>query len=252
MYKPNSPCYFTRLPEQFGGKIPFIVTDLVTRLRAMNALNEVGLFRLNGSQAEVNEIVGKLDKDRIRDWSKYENIHSIANTLKKYFRDKVDKNPFFPSRYNPQLEFLSAMPDDKIALGLREILVELPKARIMTLSYLIKFLAELDKNNEVNKMNAVNISIVFGPNFFDIDPKIFGPLFSSLILNYDSIFEGFMQTEEYIINDDDMKYLEPLPIDTNGLAETLSHRKASTIPYLPSYIINATNFQFPSRKVEFV
>lgn len=247
--KQNSPCYFTRLPEQFGGKIPFIVTDLVTRLREMNALDEVGLFRLNGSQADINEIIAKLDKGRIKDWSKYTNVHTLANCLKKYFRDKVEKNPFFPNTFNSKLELISALSEEEITKGLREIILQLPKARILTLSYLIKFLKDLEQNNAKNKMNVSNISIVFGPNFFNFEPKIIGSLFSNLIMNYDTIFEGNFHSDEHIITDEDMAVIAPPPLDTYGLAELLSIRKSSVIPYLPAYIVNDPNVTVPTRKV---
>ncbi|EAX91197.1 RhoGAP domain containing protein [Trichomonas vaginalis G3] len=245
----KSPCFFTRLPEQFGGKIPFIVTDLVSRLRELNAINEVGLFRLNGSQADINEIIAKLDKGKIADWSKYSNVHTLANCLKKYFRDKVEKTPFFPATFNNTLEQLSTKSEPEVTSGLREIILQLPKARIYTLAFIGKFLVDLKQNNAKNKMNASNIAIVIGPNFFNFDPKITNILFCNLLQHYDEIFNGFEVTEQLFLTDEDMEIIAAPPIDTNGLLEIITLRKSSVIPYVPSYVLNDPNVSLPTRKV---
>lgn len=48
--------------------------------------------------------------------------------------------------------------------ALWEVLHKLPPANLENLRFLIKFLAVLSKNQDINKMSPQNIAIVIGPN----------------------------------------------------------------------------------------
>lgn len=55
--------------------------------------------------------------------------------------------------------------------ALWEVLYKLPPANLENLRFLIKFLAVLTKNQDVNKMTPQNIAIVIAPNLIWSPPE---------------------------------------------------------------------------------
>ena len=236
------PHYFTRLPEEFGGKIPFIVTDLVDRLKELKAEETVGVFRLNGSQSDLAEICALLDKGRIKDWSKYTNVNTVANALKKYFRDKVSSEPFFPPSLNSELEEASKEEaEEKQLEAYKAIISKLPSARKLTLAFLVKYLREIEQHSDKNKMNFSNIAIVFAPNLFSIDsvnPKVINNMFATMLKGGEYLFDDVV-LDGKTITDEDMKILVYPPYDKTNALELRSLRKISLLSYVPGDIIQS-------------
>jgi hypothetical protein len=62
----NSPVnFFEMAPERCNGKVPFIVTDIVDELVGCHADQLEGIFRKNGPEQEIVELIGELSRDRI-------------------------------------------------------------------------------------------------------------------------------------------------------------------------------------------
>jgi Rho GTPase-activating protein 1 len=234
------PHYFTRLPEEFGGKIPFIVTDLVDRLKELKAEETVGIFRLNGSQCDMAEICALLDKGRIKDWSKYSNVNTVANVLKKYFRDKVCTASFFPQDLNSELDDASKIEDEEKQLrAYKTIINKLLPARKLTLAFMVKYLREIEQNSDKNKMTFSNIAIVFAPNLFSndaADPKAINCMFATMLKGGEYLFDD-VSLEGKTVTDEDMKILVYPPYDTTNALELRALRKISLLSFIPGEFI---------------
>lgn len=89
------PQFFSRQPEEFGGKIPFIVSDLVEQLKKLNADQVKGIFRLSGSARDASLLCAYLDTGRVTNWSLFTDPHTLTGALKRYFREKTSDSPFF-------------------------------------------------------------------------------------------------------------------------------------------------------------
>ncbi len=59
-----------------------------------------------------------------------------------------------------------ARSPEKCLPKLRALLGQLPRANYDTLKYLMAFLVLVAKREEWNKMSAMSLGIVFGPNLF--------------------------------------------------------------------------------------
>ena len=239
------PHFFCRSPEEFGGKIPFIVTDLIQKLRELNAIKTVGIFRLSGSANDINTLVSLLDEGRVKDWSKFTNVNTIATTLKRYFRDKAETNPFFPPSLNERLTAALEITDEQQqSAAFKEIISELPEARKITLAYIVEYLLEVEANQSENKMNFHNIAIVFAPNLFKFDqnnPTLFNSIFTAILKNAKNIFNDIVIDDKYIINDDDMNIIMTPPVDITNALELRALRKASILSFVPGEIVLAQN-----------
>ena len=50
------PHFFSMPLSSYRGKIPFIITDLISRLESMQADQQEGIFRLSGRKSDVDKI----------------------------------------------------------------------------------------------------------------------------------------------------------------------------------------------------
>lgn len=261
MYIKPKPQYFSRSTDEFGGKVPFIVTDLIAKLKSMNAEQVEGIFRLSGSARDISELAFALDQGRITDWTPFQNVHTVACTLKKYFRDNVRTKPLLPfDQYEAFIKIPSEAPTDEEAIPrYKEILKNLTEARYMTFAVLLQYLHQIS-NVDSSKMNAHNLAIVIAPNLLAPKPgtrseedqiklnAVQNSTIELMIRLYEQIFSDVQIDESSFITDDDLKILAAPPIDENDKAyivELRNARKRSLIPFVPYEMLKAaSNSQF--------
>ncbi|OHT03055.1 RhoGAP domain containing protein [Tritrichomonas foetus] len=138
--------------------IPFILYHMADILLKKNCENIEGIFRLPGNLRKVDEIADELNQGR--DSLISADINDIASLMKKWFRDLPD-----PVINLSRVDFLENAFEDKNYL---EFVETLPKTHKLTLMFLVGFLQHLAQSEEVTKMNAKNLAIVFGPNIVQI------------------------------------------------------------------------------------
>lgn len=131
-------------------------------------LEMVGIFRVSGDVEEVKAFYasmwGKID------WhAAQKDPHIVSSALKLYLRKQAD--PLIPfANYN---EFLTAQKmedDDEQQAAIKVALTKLPEPNAAILHYLIHLLTLVADKEPSNKMNPINIGIVFGPTIM-WDPK---------------------------------------------------------------------------------
>lgn len=255
MYLSPNPQFFSRSTDEFGGKVPFIVTDLIAKLRSMEAEKVEGIFRLSGSARDISELSYALDQGRVTDWAPFQNVHTIACTLKKYFRDNVRTKPLLPfDQFDAFIDIpIKAQTDEEAIPKYKEILKNITEARYNTFAVLLQYLHQISVV-ETSKMNAHNLAIVIAPNLLAPKPgtrseqdqiklnALQNNAIELMIRLYEKIFDDFKLDESTFITDDDLKILAPPPIDENDLvyiAELRKARKKSLIPYVPSEMLKA-------------
>lgn len=260
----RAPRFFTRLPEQFGGKIPFIVTDIIDELRRENASDSEGIFRLSGSAAQVTELLLELDAGRVKDWSRYNSVHTIACTLKKYFREMIPQNPLFPHAIYNDLHEASQLTNKQMQIDkFKSIFATLSKPRQLTIAYLFKYILEIEENKAKNKMNAQNLAIVFSQNLIcSLDTSKEATLINNAIQNkiiqaiidvghqlFDSI-----ETDTAKLTDEDMPIIAIPPVPKSDIEKFImlrDIRRRSYIPYIPADMFRDPRFIRPTRTVVF-
>ncbi|XP_043823399.1 SH3 domain-binding protein 1 [Dromiciops gliroides] len=126
-------------------------------------MKEEGLFRL----AAGASILKRLKQTMALNPSSLEEFcsdpHAVAGALKSYLRELPE--PLMTSELYEDWMKAATLKEPAARLeGLREVCGKLPQENLCNLRYLIKFLAQLAKEQEVNKMTPSNIAIVLGPN----------------------------------------------------------------------------------------
>uniref|UniRef100_A0A6Q2WTX0 SLIT-ROBO Rho GTPase activating protein 3 n=1 Tax=Esox lucius TaxID=8010 RepID=A0A6Q2WTX0_ESOLU len=171
--------YFTKFKEYLNG------SNLIIKLQAKHdllkqtlgeawafhvetvRLQQQGIFRVPGSQVEVNDIKNSFERgeDPLIDDQNEHDINSVAGVLKLYFRGL--ENPLFPKE-----RFLDLMSTIKSgaerAHHIQQIIVTLPRTVIIVMRYLFAFLNHLSQYSDENMMDPYNLAICFGPTLMPI------------------------------------------------------------------------------------
>ncbi|KAM7402068.1 hypothetical protein PAMP_017338 [Pampus punctatissimus] len=135
----------------------------------LSGLQQQGIFRVPGSQVEVNDIKNSFERgeDPLIDDQNEHDINSVAGVLKLYFRGL--ENPLFPKE-----RFLDFISTIKLESGaerahhIQQIIVTLPRTIIIVMRYLFAFLNHLSQYSDENMMDSYNLAICFGPTLMPI------------------------------------------------------------------------------------
>ncbi|CAL7940842.1 unnamed protein product [Xylocopa violacea] len=128
-------------------------------------MEEEGLFRIAGAASKSRRIKLSLDACclTLPTALEYKDPHVIAGALKSYLRELPE--PLLTYKLYPEWMAAAKISQNDVRLrALWEVLHKLPPANLENLRFLIKFLAVLTKNQDINKMSPQNIAIVIAPN----------------------------------------------------------------------------------------
>ncbi|XP_030275459.1 SLIT-ROBO Rho GTPase-activating protein 3 isoform X2 [Sparus aurata] len=157
----------TRIQDS-GQPIPLVVESCIRYIN-LYGLQQQGIFRVPGSQVEVNDIKNSFERgeDPLIDDQNEHDINSVAGVLKLYFRGL--ENPIFPKE-----RFLDFISTIKLESGaerahhIQQIVVTLPRTIIIVMRYLFAFLNHLSQYSDENMMDSYNLAICFGPTLMPI------------------------------------------------------------------------------------
>ncbi|XP_012271753.1 rho GTPase-activating protein 44 isoform X2 [Orussus abietinus] len=128
-------------------------------------MEEEGLFRIAGGASKLRRIKLSLDACclTLPTALEYKDPHVVAGALKSYLRELPE--PLLTFKLYPEWMAAAKITQNDFRLrALWEVLHKLPPSNLENLRFLIKFLAVLTKNQDVNKMSPQNIAIVIAPN----------------------------------------------------------------------------------------
>ncbi|XP_061788629.2 SLIT-ROBO Rho GTPase-activating protein 3 isoform X1 [Nerophis lumbriciformis] len=154
--------------QDSGQPIPVVVESCVRYIN-LYGLQQQGIFRVPGSQVEVNDIKNSFERgeDPLIDDREEHDINSVAGVLKLYFRG-LD-NSLFPKECF--LDFISTIKLEsgaERAHHIQQIIVTLPRTIIIVMRYLFAFLNHLSQYSDENMMDPYNLAICFGPTLMPI------------------------------------------------------------------------------------
>jgi len=143
-----------------------ILIRLCSDLIILKALNKEGIFRIPGNQNIINEISSSFENGSIPDFSGSMGPEEVTGAFKKYLREL------------PQPLLSDDSLENKISDGFAEVLtLSSPKKKIIRLRHLIRKLSIFKRSllkemlyvlylvsleSKTNKMDAFNLSTIFG------------------------------------------------------------------------------------------
>uniref|UniRef100_UPI00398F2845 SLIT-ROBO Rho GTPase-activating protein 3-like n=1 Tax=Pristiophorus japonicus TaxID=55135 RepID=UPI00398F2845 len=180
-----------------GQPIPLVVVSCI-RFINLYGLHHEGIFRIPGSQVEVNDIRNAFERgEDPLDTMNAHNIDSVAGVLKLYFRGL--SKPFFPT--DSFSNFISCVEIENLlerAYKIKEVVETLEPTVVVVMRYLFAFLNHLSQYSDENMMDHYNLAVCFGPTLMtvpdDQDPVScqaqVNEAIKTVILHHDKIFPG--------------------------------------------------------------
>ncbi|XP_042364222.1 rho GTPase-activating protein 22 [Plectropomus leopardus] len=161
--------------KKFGPRLaPLLVEQCVDFIRE-RGLDEEGLFRMPGQANLVKELQEAFDCGDKPLFDSNTDVHTVASLLKLYLRELPE--PVIPfSKYEDFLTCAQLLAKDEEE-GVQELgkqVNTLPLPNYNLLTYICKFLDEVQSHSSENKMSVQNLATVFGPNI--LRPKMEDPV----------------------------------------------------------------------------
>uniref|UniRef100_A0A6I8N939 Rho GTPase activating protein 25 n=2 Tax=Ornithorhynchus anatinus TaxID=9258 RepID=A0A6I8N939_ORNAN len=137
-------------------------------------LDEEGVFRLPGQDTLVKQLRDAFDAGERPSFHRDTDVHTVASLFKLYLRELPE--PVVPWSQYESFLLCGQLLDNDRPKGHEELLKQvsdLPRDNYNLLSYICRFLHEIQLNCHVNKMSVENLATVIGVNL--IRPKIEDP-----------------------------------------------------------------------------
>ncbi|KAM8758934.1 SLIT-ROBO Rho GTPase-activating protein 3 isoform 4-T4 [Rhynchonycteris naso] len=189
--------------QDSGQAIPLVVESCIRYIN-LYGLQQQGIFRVPGSQVEVNDIKNSFERgeDPLMDDQNERDINSVAGVLKLYFRGL--ENPLFPKeRFQDLISTIKLESPAERVHQVQQILITLPRVVIVVMRYLFAFLNHLSQYSDENMMDPYNLAICFGPTLMHIpdgqDPVScqahVNEVIKTIIIHHEAIFPSPRELE---------------------------------------------------------
>ncbi|XP_074537334.1 rho GTPase-activating protein 4-like [Halichoeres trimaculatus] len=177
-----------------GQQIPIVVESCIRYIN-LNGLHHEGIFRVPGSQVEVNNLRDAFERGEDPLAEQRFDLDSVAGVLKLYFRGL--ENPLFPIESTSELlEHTQIKSEAERAAQLKTVIASYPEPVIIVMRYLFAFLHHVSQYSDENMMQPYNLAVCFGPSLVrgehsddvvTLQPQI-NALVKNIILQHESIF----------------------------------------------------------------
>ncbi|NXO63511.1 RHG17 protein, partial [Phainopepla nitens] len=161
----EKPAFGTPLEEHLkrSGREVAVPIEACVMMLLETGMREEGLFRIAAGASKLKKLKAALDCSTSQLDEFYSDPHAVAGALKSYLRELPEPLMTY-SLYEEWTQAANIQDQDKKLQELWRICNRLPEHYRVNFRYLIKFLAKLAQNSDVNKMTPSNIAIVLGPN----------------------------------------------------------------------------------------
>ncbi|NXX79693.1 RHG25 protein, partial [Urocolius indicus] len=160
--------------QKFGQQqVPILVQKCAEFIRE-HGVNEEGIFRLPGQDNLVKQLRDAFDAGERPSFDRDTDVHTVASLFKLYLRELPE--PVVPWMQYEDFLLCGQALDADDTKGHQELLKQLsllPRDNYNLLSYICRFLHEIQLNSSVNKMSVDNLATVIGVNL--IRPRIEDP-----------------------------------------------------------------------------
>ncbi|XP_033985306.1 protein FAM13A isoform X4 [Trematomus bernacchii] len=175
--------------------VPLVMRRMVKHL-STHALNQEGLFRVNGNVRAVETLKQRLESGEDVDLLSEADSCTVASLLKRFLRD-LPQGLVDSTVQQALIQHHQESGDDVSWSDMRDLLQQLPDVHYSLLRYLCHFLTIVESKHEENRMTAHNLATVFGPSVFQVAPgfeamkdqNICNKIMVKLIQNYSDLFE---------------------------------------------------------------
>ncbi|KAL6120109.1 arhgap4 [Pungitius sinensis] len=216
--------------QSSGQQIPVVVESCI-RFINLHGLHHEGIFRVPGSQREVNHIRDAFERGEDPLSDSECDLDSVAGVLKLYFRGL--EPPLFP--YDSYSKLLECVQIEEVAekdAQIKAIISTFPRPLLIVMRYLFAFLNHVTQYSDENMMQPYNLAVCFGPSLLrglDSDDAVarqpqVNDLVKTMILQHDSIYPSQSELPGPVYEKHmtlEQEYCEPITEEGEGETEHL-------------------------------
>ncbi|KAL5019087.1 hypothetical protein ScPMuIL_004809 [Solemya velum] len=181
-----------------GSPVPFLVKKICNHL-GTHGFDQEGLFRISGNVRIMEKLRQSFDQHGDADLEEDGDIMAVAGLLKLFLRELPES--IIPEHMTSEFVAIEdgySSDQAKCIHCMKLKLQEISKENYNLLKYIIGFLVAVTYYHSVNKMNAMALGIVFGPNLFRCgnslqalkEQSFVNNLVLRFITDYDKIFKS--------------------------------------------------------------
>ncbi|KAM8863833.1 rho GTPase-activating protein 4 [Spinachia spinachia] len=216
--------------QSSGQQIPVVVESCI-RFINLHGLHHEGIFRVPGSQREVNHIRDAFERGEDPLSDSECDLDSVAGVLKLYFRGL--EPPLFPyDSYSKLLECVQIEEVTEKNIQIKAIISTFPRPLLIVMRYLFAFLNHVTQYSDENMMMPYNLAVCFGPSLLrglDSDDAVarqpqVNDLVKTLILQHDIIYPTQSELQGPVYEKHmtlEQEYCEPITEEGEGETEHL-------------------------------
>ncbi|XP_051735763.1 SLIT-ROBO Rho GTPase-activating protein 3 isoform X3 [Ctenopharyngodon idella] len=217
--------------QSSGQQIPLVVESCI-RFINLHGLHHEGIFRVPGSQTEVNLIRDSFERGEDPLTDSESDIDSVAGVLKLYFRG-LEKALFPEESFSQLMECVQMENMTEKVVQIKTVVSSFPRPVVIVMRYLFAFLHHVSQYSDENMMQPYNLAVCFGPSLLrgvemggdevTLAPQI-NDLVKTMILHHESIFPGPSELPGPVYEKCmtlEQEYCEPITEEGEGEAEHL-------------------------------
>ncbi|XP_076244290.1 rho GTPase activating protein at 19D isoform X6 [Calliopsis andreniformis] len=202
-------------PSSFSEYVPLIV-EMCTRIVEARGLEVVGIYRVPGNTAAISHLTESVNKgfENIdRQDSRWSDVNVISSLLKSFFRQLPDS--LLTAELYPMFIDADKVEDPQRRMTtIRKLLRDLPEHHFETLKFLMLHLKKIVEHSEVNKMEAKNLAIVFGPTLVRASGSRDNMVTMVTDMSHQCrIVESLLNNVDWFFSDDDLDDLSRLSVN---------------------------------------
>ncbi|KAL4222410.1 Rho GTPase-activating protein 21 [Mactra antiquata] len=191
-----------------------LVVDLCIQIVEAKGLEMIGVYRIPGNQAAVTLLQDEFNKgieSMNLEHEKWSDVNVISSLLKSFFRELPE--PLIPDElYQPFIDANRIEDGEKRMLKLKRLIHELPEHYFETFKHLAKHLNKVAQYGDINRMEAKNLALMFGPTLIRKTEDSMVAMFTDMsdqckiiesIILHDEWFFGSWENDNIVPTDDD-------------------------------------------------
>ncbi|KAL6643664.1 hypothetical protein ACP70R_018430 [Stipagrostis hirtigluma subsp. patula] len=156
-----------------GNSVPTILLLMQERLYAQGGLKAEGIFRINPENDQEEHVRDQLNKGVVPEDI---DVHCLASLIKAWFRELPEGvldglSPEQVLQCNSEGEFL-------------ELVTLLRPTQAALLNWAVELMSDVVEEEELNKMNARNIAMVFAPNMTQMSDPLTALMHAVQVMNF--------------------------------------------------------------------
>ncbi|XP_028186915.1 rho GTPase-activating protein 5-like [Glycine soja] len=183
-----------------GNSVPTILLLMQKHLYVQGGLQVEGIFRINADNGQEEHVRDQLNLGVVPEGI---DVHCLAGLIKAWFRE-------LPAGILDSLspeQVMQCQTEEECA----ELVRHLPHTEASLLDWAINLMADVVQHENVNKMNAHNVAMVFAPNMTQMADPISALMYAVQVMNFlkTLILRTVRERKDSVVESYPRFYLQP-------------------------------------------